>query len=543
MIMGDTCTPTSNPYPQECEMVRSLAARFARRAPGHGRQVEEISEVYFRLISRRVKPGPELAMTFALTSALARIHHLRRAGSDKDARNEFYERMLRSMSHKIPNMKEALGVTPEEFINLLRSDFSQYANISSEAYDLNPDLKLEHYTQLIQDGGLSLRTLIVKLSDFCLGEDDWLAGGPLRVELGEGERRLLSKKMRKVFFPFADGIGWMGAANRIRENSLIWDPELCVKLEEMKAKMGPLRPFYREAGFELEGMIKTVLQMMANNHKFGEHNGILLDANVQPSRVKTEAAIVIKEDEGRDVYDIVADRVVFDCGPDPTPAATLGMSFLDVLKELGLIAINDVNDYYAHPKRSGYQAIHVTGVRQFRGMDVRTELQFQNAPDFRNSCCGKSARTLYKANVVPEETSLIDAVNELIRPVYDAVTDVRGAIDPHPAPLAEKRNGRAQSIFKVHIEGSPIVRIMNMDVGASVIDVLVNVLGGPQDAFVYPGHFIGPSKLSFFDPCLPEIYVRKTGTNFTRKQILDILSRNNVLTGTKKTVREWLGSI
>lgn len=536
--MSNTCEGHQpHPYSPACEQVRSIAARSARRRSEHGRQAEEIAEVYFRLIAQRVKPGPELSMTFALASTLARIHHIRGAGSDRDARNEFYGRLQRGISHNIPNIKEELGVTPEEFIILLKTDFSQYAAISSEAYDLNPELKLQHYVQLIQDGGLSLRTLIVKLSDFCLREEDWLGGAPLKADLGEGERRILSRKMRDVFFPFADGLGWLGAANRIRENSLLWDPELRLKLDEAKARMGPLKPFYREAGLELEGMIRTVMQIMASDASLQPYKDIILSGQVQPSRVKTEAAIVIKEEEGRDITDLVADRVVFNCAPEI--AAQLGIRFSDILKELGLISDRNVNDYYAKPKRSGYQAIHTTGKRQFRGRDVPIEIQFQDEDSYRDACCGRSGRPFYKGGVSSDVSALIDAVNELLKPVIDAVTDVRGAIDPHPAPLAERTNGKAQATYTVHIDGSPIARTITVDQGASVVDVLVKALDGPQDVLVYPGSSTGMRKLSFFDPCPPEIYVKRAGV-LSKKQAVDILSRNKVSNGTKVAVRKWL---
>ncbi len=537
--MSNICeSQQPHPYSQACEHVRSIIARSARRRQEHGRQVEQVSEVYFRLIAQRVKPGPELSMAFALTSALARIHHLRGGGADRDARNEFYGRLQRGISHNVPNFREEFGVTHEEFIALLRSDFSQYAGISSEAYDLNPELKLHHYAQLIQDGGLSLRTLILKLSDLCLKEEDWLEGAPLRGELGECERRILSKKMKNVFFPFADGIGWLGAANRIRENSLLWDPELRFKLEEVKARMGPLRHFYREAGLELEGMIKTVLQMMASNATLQEYRDTILGAEVQPSRVKSEPAIVFKEEDGREISDLVAARVVFNGTPEA--AAFLGLGFSDVVRDSGLITRRNVNNYYNYPKSSGYQAIHTTGVRQFRGRDVPIEVQFQDEGSYKDACCGRSGRIGYKGREGLDDLAFIDALNEVLRPVLDAVTDVRGAIDPHPAPLAEESNGKAQATFTVHIEGSPLVRPIILDRGASVVDVLVKVLDGPHDALAYPGNFIGPHKLSFFDMCPPEIYLKRTGAVFSRKQVIDILSRNNVLQDTKVVVRALL---
>lgn len=536
--MSNSCAGIHNPYPDSCRVIADSLRGSLRRRKLHGRKVSDISSKYFETIARRVKPEPELSLAFALTVSLAHIHHLRGGGNDLDGR----ERVIRSLKKKIaqvPGFRQELGVTQDEFLSQLEKCFNQYATLSSNSYDYNPDARLPNYAALILSGGASLPALIVKIADYCLDEADWAEGLPANEEVTPATKKMLSNKMRKVFFPLAEMFGWMGAAYMLRESSLNWDPELQDKLAEMKLRMQPIIPAYSHAAPYLNDLVAEAFSIgCREGMPLQGFQGIIGQAVFHHPRVKSEASIVLKmEDRGKEfdeIMDMIATRVILPC--DPGMVFEMGQLLYEkVLKDENFrFRTHDFNDYVNHPKDSGYTAIHITGYMPFLGVLVPCEIQLMDFMSYLDSCCGRSSRLGYKGNESMEKLNLINAMNEMLRPVSAAAADVRGAIE---VPQQKTNGGNGRRTYSVHMPGRKSRRPIEASPNATVADIAFAAMGGPYNADIYGGKEPNGRKISLLAQCPDEIFVSGNSSFISRKMAKDLCRNPLVDNNTKKMIR------
>lgn len=535
--MSNITMGAPNPYPPCCAIIKESAERALRRRAPHGRKVSDIASKYFEAVAKRVKPGPELSLTFSLAVSLAHIHHLRGGGADQKERMRVMK-ALRNRIASIPDFSSELGIAQDEFLFQLEKCFNQYATLSSNSYDYNPDARLPDYAGLILSGGAGLPSLIVKIADYCLDEADWTEGLASREEMSQATKRILSTKMRRVFFPFAEMLGWMGAAYMLRESSLNWDPELRDKLAEIKEKMSPFRTLYSNAAPRLNEVVREAfLDGCRDGMPLHVFSSITSQAIFQQPRVKSEASIVLKmEERGKEfdqIMDMIATRIILPC--DPGTVFRIGqLLYQKILKGSGpKFRTHDFNDYVNHPKDSGYTAVHITGYFSYLGVYIPCEIQLMDRESYLDSCCGRSSRLAYKSGEDMEKLNLINAINEMLRPVSAAAADVRGTIE-----VSQPANncGNGSRTYSVHMPDSSSRRFINAPWNATVADVAFAAMGGPYKADVFAGSGPDGRQISLFEPCPSEIFVSGNGSLISRRVAVAICSSQSVGGATKEMV-------
>ncbi|HNT60873.1 MAG TPA: hypothetical protein PKJ97_02760, partial [Candidatus Bilamarchaeaceae archaeon] len=361
---------------------------------------------------------------------------------------------------------------------------------------------------------------------------------PFREELAPATKRMLSTKMRKVFFPMAEMFGWMGAAYMLRESSLNWDPELQDKLAEMKLRMQPIIQIYSNAAPSLNEMVTEAFSIgCREGMPLQGFQGIISQAVFHNPRVKSAASIVLKmEDRGKefdDIMDMIATRVVLPC--DPGTVFGIGQLLYErVLKDKGFrFHTNDLNDYVNHPKASGYTAIHITGYMPFLGVLVPCEIQLMDAESYLDSCCGRSGRLGYKGHEDMDKMNLVNAMNEMLRPVSAAARDVRGTIE---VPPHKTNGGNGCRTYSVYMPGRKDRRPIEASSGATVADVAFAAMGGPYNADIYEGSRPNGRKISLLVPCPDEIFISRNGSAISRRMASDLCRNPSVSDETKKLI-------
>ena len=537
--MGDTCASPSNNYSPACGRVLQIADRSVRIKKEHGLVVEKVAQEYFRLIARRVKPGPELNGVMALTTALARVHHLRGLGREQESRERFYSALKRGLPI-IDSFESDTGISPRDFAERLDQCMRQYKKIHSTNLDLNSEMKLENYAVEIDAGGISLPTLLVRLADLSLNLDEALNGLPNREALNDSDKQLIASKLKTVWFPFADTIGWLEVAYRIRRNGVLWDENSAEALHRKEEWLRTVFEEYELAGVMLKMLVEEMLGFLPQNPAFSQYSEILRNAIVHKERVKSPAAIVIKEEKfenegkaGEPIMDMVAVRVVFDC--DAETAQLLGRAISEKMRGLRNFNHTQMQDYYKKPKKTGYRAVHVTGYFRPRGKPVPVEIQFMDKGSYLDSICGRSGRLVYKGGVNAEDDQLINAFNRILSPVIAAAADVRGAIET-PIPISMRENGQGMVAYAVILDGNPLT--LRMKRGSLAADVAFSAMNRPQMADVHDLTDSG-RRVSLFDPCPGRIrIIPRGGSALNRMLVNRILANPNISITTKQIVRD-----
>jgi|GEM_PF-5190371 len=533
--MGDTCAATTHNYSPVCDRVLHIAHKAIRLKTGHGDLVQRTTDHYFGLIASRVKPGPELNATRALTSALAMVHHLRGLGREKENREKFYLALKRGLP-LLSDFKEDTGMSSEEFVERLNQFLLQYKKIHSTNLDFNSEMKLENYALEIEAGGIALPTLLVRLADLSLSLDEAIAGLPSRESLSDSDRQLLASKLKTVWFPFADTIGWLDVAYKLRRNGVLWDEN---SVEALHRKEDWLRKVYDDyvmAGVALKALMEGMLVAIAKNPEMAQYSHILRDAIIHPPRVKSPAAIVIKEEkferEGKPqpIMDMVAVRIVFDC--DAPTAQFLGRFISDHMKGLKNFAHKQMQDYIMKPKKTGYRAVHVTGYFRPGAEEVPVEVQFMDKGSYLDSICGRSSRLVYKSGADEGDGQLMDAINRILSPILAAAADVRGAME-NPIPVSMRGCKQDEVTYQLLVEGTSMC--VRMKRGSLAVDVAFRALKEPKmvDILTDSG-----GRVSFFEPCPEKVMlVNRPEAVLNPGLVSRILGDPNISLGTKRIVR------
>ncbi len=535
--MGNKPDVPSHKYSPACKRISDIADQAARIRKTHGILVGQQALDYFRLIAKRVKPGPELNGTKALTVALAKLHHLRGFGREKTAREKFYQALERGTA-KIGNFQEELGMSREEFIGRLRKYIVQYGSLHSETLDFNENAGLPAYAAEIIKGGLSLPTLLVRISDLSLEFEDGIKGLPKNERLSEHNKQLLARKLRSVYFPFADTIGWLDVSYRLRRNGVLWDDNRKDALHAKEAWLEEVYDQYAEAGELLQFIIGETLKLLAQNPNLSEYSEILRSAIVHDARVKSPAAIVLKEEKSLEIKDMVAVRVVFDCGPDT--AQLLGKEISKMLKSLGSFKYRELQDNFRTPKKTGYRAIHTTGWFQPKNKTIPVEIQFMDREGYLDAIKGRSSRLGYKSGTSAEYAELMEAINNLLAPVIAAAADVRGAIEkPVPVSIRKGHSNGKDRTFTVHVNGSR--KKIRQSTDCTVADLVVWAMNGPRNVDAFDSSN-GGNSLSLFASCPDHIELVPKEGDFNRGVIKRLLNDPRVLEKTKKVLQAHLNS-
>lgn len=537
--MGDTTASPDNNYCPACDRVLQFADRAIRFKKEHGIVVERATQQYFRLISERVKPGPELNGVKALTTVLARVHHLRGLGREKESRDRLFSALERGVP-VIGGFEAQTGIAPRSFIERLDTCIRQYRKIHSTNLDLNSEMKLENYAMEIDAGGISLPTLLVRLADLSLDLEEAVSGLPNRERLSDSDRQLLATKLKTVWFPFADTIGWVDASYKIRRNGVLWDEN---SVQALKGKEEWLRGVFGEyffAGAMLKVLAEDMVGLLSRNEALSAHSAILQGAIVQDARVKSPAAIVIKEDKferegrtGEPIMDMVAVRVIFDCDDDT--AQFLGREISEHMRGLRNFRHRQMQDYFKKPKKTGYRAVHVTGHFRPRGELVPVEFQFTNRSRFLDSLFGESSRLVYKSGAGSEAGQLMGAFKSLFSPIISAASDIRGAME-NPIPVSMRENRQDMAAYTVLIDNDAMT--VRMKSGSLAADVAFRALNKPRMVDVHDLTDSG-RKISFFKPCPSRVrLVPRQGKTLNSGLIGRILSDSNISLQTKQIVRD-----
>lgn len=436
--------------------------------------------------------------------------------------------MERGLQH-IPGFESETGISPQAFYTGLRRHIEQYRMLCSSSFNLSDDAGLMEYASQIKAGGLELPSLLVNMADFGLPFEQGVQGLPRNVEISEARKKLWSKKLREVFFPIADMIGWHWAANSMRRNAVLWDPDLKDKLEEKEVWLNENMPTLSTATSRLNALVSGELQAITGLSEFSSSKYVLHEP-----RIKSPAAIVLKEEEGRSVMDLVATRVVFFC--EPALAQQIGIELLKRLKKSGNFSVEEAQDYYKKPKKSGYTAVHITGWL-FNRLGVPCEVQVMDIGSYLNAVCGRASRLVYKSGAKLQDTELYEAINKLLEPVLQAVMDVSHAVKAY-IPISAEVEGEFMS-YVAHLGGDS--RRFRMRKGITVVDAVVHVSNllkvQLRNAVVHEGNGTLGRKLSFFDDCPPEITICP-GEALSRGTMQQILNHARVLEETKLTIRD-----
>jgi hypothetical protein len=539
--MGNKPDMPSYNYSPICRRISEIADRtpwMVRRS--HGIMVGDEAVRYFQLLAKRVKPGPDLNGTKALTIALARIHHLRGHGGEKAARERFCQALERGTGEP-GKFQEELGMPRDEFIGLLRRYVVQYGSLHSGTLDFNENSGLLTYAAEINKGGLSLPTLLVRIADLSLDFEDGIKGLPKSEQLSDHNKQLLARKLRLVYFPFADMLGWAEIANRLRHNSLFWDDNRRSALFEKQAWLEERYEDYKEAGDVFRILIEEMLNLLSRNPEFSKYSEILQSAKVQKARVKTPSSIVLKEEKSSEIKDIVALRVVFKC--TPKDAQLLGEKISNELKKMRRFGDVKIQDNITDPKPTGYRAMHTTGLFEHKDIVVPIEVQFMDEEAHYDSLIGRSSRLVYKSGRTAGHIEIIDAINNILAPVFGAfvaaVTDTRGPIEPAVPVSIRKRTGGQTRTFTVQLNGSDMKFRERTD--STVADLAVLAMDGPINVSAFDSSN-GGRPLSLFDKCPNSIRLVPKGGNFNRGVVSRLLNSRNVSQRTKKIVRAHLNS-
>ncbi len=537
--MGDTITAPSNNYCPACDRVLQIADRAIRFKEEHGIMVEKATQQYFRLISERVKPGPELNGVKALTTVLARVHHLRGLGREQRSRDRLFSGLERGLP-VTPGFEAQTGISPRDFIERLDTYMRQYKKIHSTNLDLNSEMKLENYAMEIDAGGISLPTLLVRLADLSLDLEEAVSGLPNRERLSDSDRQLLATKLKTVWFPFADTIGWVDASYKIRRNGVLWDDNSVQALKDKEEWLSGVFKEYSFAATMLKTLAEDIVGLLSRNEALSAHSAILQGAIVQEARVKSPAAIVIKEDKfgkekrtGEPIMDMVAVRVIFDCDDDT--AQFLGREISEHMRGLRNFRHRQMQDYFKKPKKTGYRAVHVTGYFKPRGEHVPVEFQFTNRSRFLDSLFGGSSRLVYKSGAGSEAGQLMGAFNRLFSPIISAASDIRGAME-NPIPVSMRENRQDMAAYTVLIDDDAMT--VRMKRGSLAADVAFRALNKPRMVDVHDLTDSG-RRISFFEQCPSRVrLVPRQARILNPRLVSRILDDPSISLTTKQIVRD-----
>ncbi|MEW5996449.1 MAG: hypothetical protein AB1657_02540 [Candidatus Micrarchaeota archaeon] len=548
--MGDTCGPQPNGFSPVCTRARQLAERTlsglraSERRKRHGLLVAEGVDGYFQKLSPRVEHGPLMNRLVASTTLLAQIHQLTLYGRDRGELSEFMGALERGIP-TIPGFGADMGLPPAIFCGDLQRYIEQYRTVFSHSYILSEDSKMLDFVRLIKAGGLELPPLLVVMADFALPLEKAVEGLPKGETVSEGRRKLWSDKIREVVFPLADLIGWQDAANSMRHNAVLWNPDLSYKLE---AKERWLRE--NAAALSAAGALLQEISDRATRKILGEVDG-------KPPRVqyekdgpmtKTGAAIVIKEDEkpGKPVMDLVRTRYIFQCdgmaaeGREGTNVQDLGYEVLGSFRSSGAFSGLKIQDNYRKPKRSGYRAIHITGFL-LNGFGIPVEVILIDEDSYKNAACGRCNRALYKGyngRANPEDVEKFEAVDRLLEPILDAAL----ALSKMPARAQQASPATREDTVAYTVYNSGESQPCDVKPGSTVLDVMVRYYlrtGQPiRNAEVYEGPSEDGRRLGIYEKCPPEITIKPLG-EFSYGTILQVYRNPRVNGDTKRALREF----